>query len=42
MVGQQGELQRHALQYHIDYVPVDVAQGFHQVIPPFLLKRSRQ
>lgn len=42
MVGQQAELQRHALQYHIDYVPVDVAQGFHQVILPFLLKRSRQ
>ncbi len=35
------ELQRHAVQYRIDYVPVDVAQGFHQVMLPFLLKRSK-
>ena len=37
----QADLQHHALQYRIDYVPVDVAQGFHQVLLPFLLKRSR-
>lgn len=37
----QTDLQQRSLQYHIDYVPVDVAQGFHQVILPFLLKRSR-
>ena len=37
----QADLQRHALQYRIDYVPVDVAQGFHQVLLPFLLKRSK-
>ncbi len=37
----QSQLQRHDLQYRIDYVPVDVAQGFHQVLLPFLLKRSK-
>lgn len=37
----QAELQHTALQYRIDYVPVDVAQGFHQVLLPFLLKRSK-
>lgn len=37
----QTELQRRAMQYHIDYVPVDVTQGFHQVLLPFLLKRSK-
>ena len=37
----QEQLQHQAMQYRIDYVPVDVAQGFRQVILPFLLKRSR-
>ena len=37
----QSDLQRHALQYHIEYIPVDVAQGFHQVLLPFLLKRNK-
>ena len=37
----QSDLQRRAMQYRIDYVPVDVVQGFHQVLLPFLLKRSR-
>lgn len=35
------ELKQRAIQYHIDYVPVDIAQGFHPVMLPFLLKRSR-
>lgn len=35
------DLRRRAMQYNIEYVPVDVAQGFHQVILPFLLKRSK-
>ncbi len=35
------ELRRRAMQYNIEYLPVDVAQGFHQVILPFLLKRSK-
>ncbi|MBP5546757.1 MAG: DUF58 domain-containing protein [Bacteroidales bacterium] len=34
-------LRQRAMQYRIDYVPVDVAQGFHQIILPFLLKRSK-
>lgn len=34
-------LRQHAMQYRIDYVPVDIAQGFHQVLLPFLLKRSK-
>lgn len=35
------ELKRHAMQYHIDYQPVHVDEGFHNVILPFLLKRAR-
>ncbi|MBR1765656.1 MAG: DUF58 domain-containing protein, partial [Bacteroidales bacterium] len=35
------DIRLRAMQYRIDYVPVDVAQGFHQVLLPFLLKRSR-
>lgn len=42
MLRQQADLQQQAMQYRIDYVPVDVAQGFHQVLLPFLLKRSKQ
>ena len=42
MLRQQADLQQRAMQYRIDYVPVDVAQGFHQVILPFHLKRSKQ
>ena len=34
-------LQQHALQYRIDYQPVDVCRGFHQVLLPFLLKRNK-
>lgn len=41
MQKQQADLQQHALQYRIDYVPVDVALGFHQIILPFLLKRRK-
>lgn len=41
MATMQSTLQQQAMQYRIDYLPVDVAQGFHQVILPFLLKRSK-
>lgn len=41
MEREQTELQQRAMQYKIDYIPVDVAQGFNQVILPFLLKRSK-
>ena len=41
MEQQQAELQHRAMQYRIDYVPVDIVQGFHQIILPFLLKRSK-
>ena len=34
-------LRQRAIQYRIDYLPVDVAQGFHQILLPFLLKRSK-
>lgn len=37
----QANLQQHALRYNIDYQPVDVALGFHQVLQPFLLRRSK-
>lgn len=42
MEQQFAELQHRAMQYRIDYIPVDIAQGFHQVMLPFLLKRSKQ
>ena len=35
------EVRRHAMQYHIDYVPVDINQGFDQVMLPYVLKRSK-
>ncbi len=35
------DLARRAMQYNIDYIPVDIAQGFHQVMQPFLIKRSK-
>lgn len=41
MTARFAELQRRAMQYHVDYVPVDIAQGFHPVMLPFLLKRSK-
>jgi uncharacterized protein (DUF58 family) len=37
----QQELHQHALQYNIDYVAVDTVKGFHQILLPFLLKRSK-
>lgn len=41
MHAMQEELHQRALQYNIDYVAVDTVKGFHQIILPFLLKRSR-
>lgn len=41
MEEQTRQLRRHAMQYHIDYVPVDVGLGFDQVMQPYILKRSR-
>ncbi|MBP5677507.1 MAG: DUF58 domain-containing protein [Bacteroidales bacterium] len=41
MQRQFDDLHNRALQYRIDYVPVDIANGFHQIILPFLLKRSK-
>ncbi len=41
MESQQTRLQHLAMQYRVDYIPVDTAQGFHQVMLPFLLKRSK-
>ncbi|MDY6371405.1 MAG: DUF58 domain-containing protein [Bacteroidales bacterium] len=41
MASDFASLQQHALQYRIDYQPVDVCRGFHQVLLPFLLKRNK-
>jgi len=38
---QMDEVKHYAIQFHIDYQPIDVALGFRQVILPYLLKRSR-
>jgi len=41
-ITQQTEnLKRHAIQYRIDYQPIDVSKGFDQVMLPFLLKRDK-
>lgn len=34
-------VRRHAMQYHIDYVPCDIGKGFDQIMQPYVLKRSR-
>lgn len=41
MARQTALVKEHAIQYRIDYQPVDIAQGFEQVMLPFLLKRDR-
>ena len=35
------ELRSRAMQYRIDYVPVDINMGFDQVMQPYIIKRSR-
>ena len=42
MEQQFAEIKNRAMQYRTEYVPVDIAQGFNQVMLPFLLKRSKQ
>ncbi|MCQ2282876.1 MAG: DUF58 domain-containing protein [Bacteroidales bacterium] len=37
---QTADIKQHAIQYRIDYQPIDIAQGFDQIILPYLLKRS--
>ncbi|MDY5969978.1 MAG: DUF58 domain-containing protein [Bacteroidales bacterium] len=41
MQRQTEELRQHAMRYRIDYIPVDVAKGFEQVMLPYLLKRGK-
>lgn len=41
MEQQTAALKQHATQYRIDYIPVDINNGFEQVMLPYLLKRSR-
>lgn len=41
MSHQTADIKQHAIRYRIDYQPVDIAQGFDQVMLPYLLKRSR-
>lgn len=42
MTRQVDELRQRALRYRIDYIPVDVAQGFEQVMLPYLLHRGKR
>lgn len=35
------ELMLHAAQYRIDFVEADINEGFHQVLMPYLLKRTK-
>ena len=41
MARQTADIKQHAIRYRIDYQPIDIQQGFNQVLLPFLLKRSR-
>lgn len=41
MERQTAAIRQHAMQYHIDYVPVDINLGFDQIMQPYLLKRER-
>ena len=41
MTRQTADIKQHAIRYRIDYQPIDIQQGFNQVLLPFLLKRSR-
>lgn len=41
MQRQTEAIKHHAIQYNIDYIPVDVALGFDQIMQPFLLKRKK-
>lgn len=38
---QTSDLKKHAIQYLIDYQPIDVGLGMEQVLLPYLLKRSK-
>ena len=41
MERQTADVKRHAMQYHIDYIPVDINKGFDQVMLPYILKRTK-
>lgn len=41
MLQATASIKQHAIQYKVDYVPVDVGLGFDQVLQPYLLKRSK-
>ncbi|MBP5326541.1 MAG: DUF58 domain-containing protein [Bacteroidales bacterium] len=41
MERQTNDVKRHAMQYHIDYIPVDINKGFDQVMLPYILKRAK-
>lgn len=41
MLKQTADLKQHAIRYKVDYVPVDIAKGFDQVMLPYLLKRGK-
>jgi uncharacterized protein (DUF58 family) len=41
MAQQTATLKERAIQYGVDYIPADINQGFHQVLQPYLIKRSR-
>jgi uncharacterized protein (DUF58 family) len=41
MAQQTATLKERAIQYGVDYILADINQGFHQVLQPYLIKRSR-
>ena len=36
------QIKQQAIRYEIDYIPVDITQGFNPIILPFLTKRSKK
>lgn len=41
MAEMKNELKKRVIQYQIDYIPVDIANGFEEVMMRFLVKRSK-
>lgn len=38
---QTATMKQRAIQYKVDYIPVNINLGFHQVLQPYLIKRNR-
>ena len=41
LLDQTNEIKQRAIQYKIDYIPINIQEGFEPVLLPYLLKRSK-